>query len=105
MTKTYSVVLLYPQDATSDYGADIYVSAAYGCSTIASAVELVQKEASENVTDRDGTPLFAPSDFRCILVLDGAVKCVGDAEGFDDDSDRDEGLCDTADRDYREALR
>ena len=72
--KTYTVVLLYPDYLTGDFGADLYVSAVEA-ESIADAVANVQiMAAQDNVPDAD--------DFRPILVLDGIPEIVADATNF-----------------------
>jgi hypothetical protein len=74
----YTVVLLYPDYLTGDFGADIYVDAARA-KNLERAVRAVQWRAvraqlPDSVND--------PSDFRPILVLAGDVKVVADATSF-----------------------
>jgi hypothetical protein len=77
MTKPYTVVLLYPDYATDDYGADTYTTCVQAADRYAAA-PLAQAEALSGnlgmVEDAD--------DFRPILVLEGDVKVLASALDF-----------------------
>lgn len=77
--KEYTVILLYPDYMTDDYGADIFVSSAFA-EDPRRAVELVQEEAaaanSDDIEERDS------KDFRCIGVIEGGHNFILDATSF-----------------------
>jgi len=78
---TYTVVLLYPDYATADYGADAYVESAQA-SSAEEAAAVVQAMASE----ANGGDLPA-EDFRVSLVLHGNVDVALDATSFEASSE------------------
>lgn len=82
MAEKYTVILLYPDYATQDFGADIYVQ-----TTMAEdgykATEIVQRYAEgDNVDDETGEPAIPADDFRCIAVIKGDVHLELDATCF-----------------------
>lgn len=76
--RVYTVVLLYPDYLTGNFGADIYVDAACAKS-LERAVRAVPWRA---VLAQLADSVDDPSDFRPILVLAGDVKVVADATSF-----------------------
>jgi hypothetical protein len=73
---TYTVVLLYPDYSTEDFGADIFVEAA-DAEDAYKAAEKVQRIASE-ANDGD----IPPEDFRPIAVMLGDIVLELDATSF-----------------------
>ena len=76
-THPYTVVLLCPDYATGDFGADIKVVLAEAVNG-ESATKKAQREASRDC-NHPGSVKIPPQDFRMILVLEGDVSVVGDA--------------------------
>jgi hypothetical protein len=72
----FTVVLLYPDYATGDYGGDIYVTAVFAKDAKA-AVAAARKAAYK------GSSVNAAADFRSILVLAGDCHVVADATSFE----------------------
>jgi len=73
----FTVVLLYPDYATGDYGADVYV-VAVGAKDEFAAVKKAQRKAYVF-----SAAVKAKEDFRPILVLAGDCKVVADATSFE----------------------
>ena len=74
---TFTVVLLYPDYATGDFGADVYVSS-FETARPQDAARLAQLEAV-SVNDQ----IQSADDMRCILVLRGTCKISLDATSFE----------------------
>jgi hypothetical protein len=77
MNKLYTVVLLYPDYATDDFGADTYTTCVRAVDEYA-AEPLAQAEA---LADNLGI-IEDATDFRPILVLEGDVKVLASALDF-----------------------
>ena len=75
-THPYTVVLLYPDYATGDFGADIYTTCVDARDGEV-ATKKAQREAHDNV--RNNGKKIPAADFRMILVLESDVAVVGDA--------------------------
>lgn len=73
MYNDYTVVLLYPEYATGDFGADVYVDHVRA-RTINEAVRIVRQRAV-NKSDK----AILHNDLRMVLVLYGNVKVLADA--------------------------
>lgn len=72
--KPYTVVLLYPDYATADFGADVFIESARA-ETPEKAVEAVQMKA--HLAQHDcGYP---PEDFRMVAVFPGDLEVVRNA--------------------------
>lgn len=74
--KTFTVVLLYPDYMTDDFGAEMYVAVEEGEDAYA-AVKEVQRQAK-----RVNTSAIDAEDFRAVLVLAGDVEVVLSATNF-----------------------
>jgi hypothetical protein len=74
--KTYTVILLYPDYLTGDYGEDIFVEAVKA-KTPEAAVSIVQHNAGKANPSVD--EVF---DIKMILVLAGDCEVLGDATGI-----------------------
>lgn len=72
----YTVICLYPDHATEDFGADIYVGTA-SAEDGYKAAEQVQQRASE-----DNAGNIPPEDFRPIAVMAGDITLELDATNF-----------------------
>ena len=77
-TTTWTVILLYPDYMTDDFGADIYVDCAEADDPY-EAVKLVQEMAA---AANSGEFTEEPGDFRCIGVLKGEHTLELDATNF-----------------------
>lgn len=77
--KVYTVILLYPEYATEDYGADIYVNCSVSPDPEIAVREVQQMAAAANAHN---DPLIGASDFRPIAVIDGEVTLELDATCF-----------------------
>jgi len=77
--KLYTVVLLYPDYLTDDFGSDLYVWSGRA-SNGESAVEIAQGHAIEDCEKQTGCT--EASDFRMILLLLGDIPVIGDATGI-----------------------
>ena len=75
--KTYTVVLLYPDYLTNDYGADLFVWTARA-ETPQEAVVIAQHEAMKSNADTADETF----NFKMILLLEGEPKILGDATGI-----------------------
>lgn len=75
--KTYTVLLLYPDYSTHDYGGETYL-AVVQAPDAGYAVFRAQVEAETASCDEDGG-YIAADDFRAIAVFEGACEW---AEGF-----------------------
>ena len=73
--KTFTVFLLYPDYATGDYGADLYVESAEAedYKEATTMVQAMAEQANDNI---------AAEDFRPIAVLEGEHWLVADATSF-----------------------
>jgi hypothetical protein len=76
----WTVILLYPDYATGDFGADIFAGWA-SCNDPHKAVAIVQKSAWEANGGRKGS-INAPEDMRPIAVLKGHQTLELDATCF-----------------------
>jgi len=72
---SFTVVLLYPDYASDDFGADVYVTGVKALNG-ESATKKAQREASANVKSYKKIPA---ADFRMILVFRGDCQVEGDA--------------------------
>lgn len=72
--KMFTVVLLYPQWSTDDYGSDLYVH-----STLATSWEAAVQLAQEMAASSNKQLEAAPSDFEMTLVFRGSPTVVADA--------------------------
>ena len=75
----FTVVLLYPDYATGDFGADVYIGSARAKDGYA-ATGIVQRRAHREV-DNHGSRIPA-DDFRPILVFRGDLPVELDATSF-----------------------
>jgi len=80
----YTAVLLYPDYATGDYGADIKVLSARAGDP-AEAAALCQRQAMEETNADSDVHIEGPTDFRCIAVFEGELQTVLDAPDFQKD--------------------
>jgi len=71
----FTVVLLYPDYSTDDYGGDMYVRHVQAKDEFAAAERVRQRAHRAN---RE----IPAADFRPILVLEGDCKVVADADSF-----------------------
>lgn len=76
----YTVVLLYPDYSTGDYGADVYVTTVEASNPDVAAGMAAQEAYEANI---DG--IEQPEDFRPILVLGGDVDVISDASSISPD--------------------
>lgn len=72
----FTVVLLYPDYATGDFGADIYVECVPAKDEFAAAKQVQQLAHRANRTIR-------AADFRPVLVLAGDCQVMADATSFE----------------------
>lgn len=79
--RMFTVVLLYPDYSTGDYGADIYVEAAEGKDGY-EATTKVQQMASDANLPEDGDGGIPPEDFKPIAVIEGDMILELDATCF-----------------------
>ena len=84
----WTVILLYPDYATGDFGADIYVEWA-ACKDPHKAAAIVQKKAWEANGGEGGT-IHKPEDMRPIAVLKGHQTLELDATCFEEGVNGDE---------------
>lgn len=80
-TPTWTVILLYPDYMTDDFGADLYVDSAEADDPY-EAVKLVQGMAADANADVELSGDNDPNDFRCIGVIKGEHSFVLDATSF-----------------------
>lgn len=78
----YTVICLYPDYLTDDYGADIYVDWALAKSP-EDAGRLVQKKAQAAQNDGECDVVDDPADFRVIAVWKGKTVILADATNFE----------------------
>jgi len=77
----YTAVLLYPDYATGDYGADVKVVTAYARDPFEAAA-LCQRQAAEEANEEleeEGFMIDDPSDFRMVVMFPGDLHTVLDA--------------------------
>jgi hypothetical protein len=72
----FTVVLLYPDYATGDYGADIYVECVPAKDEFAATKKVQQLAHRAN-------RIIRAADFRPVLVLEGDCKVLADATSFE----------------------
>lgn len=77
--RMYTVVLLYPDYMTDDYGADVYVESTEA-EDFNDAVRVVQEIVAFDT--REAGTVRDPADFRPVLVMKGQVEVVADARSF-----------------------
>jgi hypothetical protein len=75
-TETFTVVLLYPDYATGDFGADLYVECVPARDEFAAAKQVQQLAHRANRK-------IPAADFRPVLVLAGDCQVVADATSFE----------------------
>lgn len=77
--KTYTVILLYPDRASGDFGVDTYVATVHARDPYVAAAK-VQRRAVRSSREL-GTRIPA-EDFRPVLVFDGDCRVAADATSF-----------------------
>jgi hypothetical protein len=66
----YTVLLLYPDYATGNFGEDTYMTCVEA-ESVASAQVLAQQECASNYGESVGEPDQRPYDFGVLMVIEG----------------------------------
>ena len=74
----YTVVLMYPDYMTGDYGADVYVERV-NARTITEAIGAAKQHMARHIERNMDVKLRGIEDLRMVLVLQGDVNVVADA--------------------------
>jgi len=74
----YTVVLMYPDYMTGDYGADVYVGRV-NARTITEAIGAAKQHMARRIERNMGVKLRGVEGLRMVLVLQGNVNVVADA--------------------------
>lgn len=77
----YTVVLLYPDYMTDDYGKDIYMAWAYAAN-VDEAAKIAQGKAVKAQADVNDPAELDPNDFAVVLAFNGKLNAVANALSF-----------------------